>query len=72
VDAHVTLGVPLSATLPEARRAYRSQLRALHPDTGSGDTGALAAVKAAYRELERTLRAEAVAPAPSAHVDVYA
>jgi hypothetical protein len=29
-------------------------------------------VRSAYRELERTLRIEAVRAAPSPHVDVYA
>ncbi len=72
MDPLRTLGLPGTVTLPEARRAYRSYLRAFHPDPGSGDAAALASVKAAYRELERKLRAEAARPAPARHLDVYA
>jgi curved DNA-binding protein CbpA len=72
MDPLQTLGLPGTVTLSEARRAYRSYLRAFHPDTGSGDAAALAAVKDAYRDLERKLRAEAARPAPAPHVDVYA
>ena len=72
MDAHATLGVPPSVTLAEARRAYRIRLRAVHPDTGIGDAGAIAAVRTAYRELERRLRAEATKPEAALHVDVYA
>jgi curved DNA-binding protein CbpA len=72
MDAYATLGLPATVSLKDARRAYRTHLRALHPDTGSGDTKALAAVRGAYRELERTLRAEAVRAVPSPRVDVYA
>jgi curved DNA-binding protein CbpA len=72
MDAYATLGLPASVSLTEARRAYRAHLRAFHPDTGSGNTTALATVRAAYRELERTLRADATRAVPSPHVDVYA
>ena len=72
MDAYATLGLPPTVGLAEARRAYRTQLRALHPDTGSGDATALARVRAAYRELERALRAEATRAVPSPRVDVYA
>ena len=72
MDAYATLGLPASVTLSEARRAYRTYLRAFHPDTGSGDASALAMVKMAYRELERTLRAEAIRAVPSPRIDVYA
>jgi curved DNA-binding protein CbpA len=72
MDAHATLGLPSTVTFHEVRRAYRAHLRAFHPDTGTGDTAALSAVRGAYRELERKLRAEAVQTAPSPHLDVYA
>jgi len=72
MDPLQTLGLPGTVTLSEARRAYRAYVRAFHPDTGSGDAASLAAVKAAYREIERKLRAEAAKPAPALHIDVYA
>ncbi|HZO96351.1 MAG TPA: hypothetical protein VFB42_03170 [Gaiellaceae bacterium] len=47
-----TLGVGAGASRLELRRAYARRVRAAHPDTGAGDPRALAAVVAAYRELE--------------------
>jgi len=72
MDAYATLGLPAGVSLTEARRAYRTYVRAFHPDTGSGDATALATVKTAYRELERTLRADALRAVPSPRIDVYA
>ena len=73
-SATATLGVTRGASWAEIRHAYTTRLRAVHPDTGVGDTGALAAVRAAYKELAGTYRSDAVREAATAglHVDVYA
>ena len=57
VDAFGVLGLPYSPELTDAdvRRAYLLRLRAAHPDNG-GDTGAAAAVTAAYDALRSGVR----------------
>jgi hypothetical protein len=49
--AQSTLGVSSRASFAEVRRAYARQLRAHHPDTGSGDGRAIKEIRDAYREL---------------------
>ncbi|WP_396923456.1 J domain-containing protein [Mycolicibacterium sp.] len=69
-DPYRVLGVPPTATSGQIAHAYRTLLRALHPDTGTDDPAdvtRLAAVVAAYAALRgRTDRAgcEIRTPAP--------
>lgn len=71
-----TLGVDPSASPAEVRRAYRSALRRLHPDSArGGSVTALGTLVASYRALERSgaLVEEKPAPVePLRHIDVYA
>jgi curved DNA-binding protein CbpA len=71
-----TLGVEPSASPSEVRRAYRSALRRLHPDSArGGSVKALGTVVGAYRALERTgalVEAKQAPAEPLRHVDVYA
>jgi hypothetical protein len=52
VRAGAVLGVGGQPSPAALRRAYREQLRRVHPDTGSGDVTNLAEVRAAYRALQ--------------------
>jgi hypothetical protein len=56
-DAFAVLGLPYSPELTDddVRRAYKTRLRAAHPDVG-GDTGAAAAVTAAREALRSGVR----------------
>jgi len=78
--AYAILGLNPGASADDVRHAYRGALRRLHPDTGSGDVGALTRVARAYRTIESVLPVPApaveatAAPYPhlGRHVDVYA
>ena len=50
-DPYVVLGISSSASADEIRRAYRSRMRAVHPDTKHGDEEAAKEVNAAYALL---------------------
>jgi curved DNA-binding protein CbpA len=52
-DPYAVLGVSQDATPAEINAAYRSAVRACHPDTARPDRERLAAVIAAYRQLRR-------------------
>jgi curved DNA-binding protein CbpA len=71
-DAFAVLGLPYLPALTEedVRRAYRSRLRAVHPDAG-GDEEAAAAVTAAFAALRSGVRrGELLAAAAAAAVMV--
>jgi len=77
--AYATLGVSNAATWGDLRRAYRTQLRLHHPDTGAGNARALHTVTAAYQELRarHLSRVSSAAwpaeqPESGSLVDVYA
>jgi len=61
--AGAVLGVHGRTSPAALRRAYREQLKRVHPDTGSGDIRSLDQVRAAYRELQPQA-APAVAASP--------
>lgn len=50
-DPYAVLGVSMSASADEVRGAYRSRMRAVHPDTKHGDEEAAKEVNAAYALL---------------------
>lgn len=52
-DPHTVLGIGPDATPAEISAAYRSAVRACHPDTANPDRDRLAAVIAAYRQLRQ-------------------
>ena len=52
-DPYTVLGIDPDATPAEISAAYRSAVRACHPDTPHPDRDRLAAVLAAYRQLRR-------------------
>jgi DnaJ-like protein len=81
--AQSTLGVSGRASFAEVRRAYARQLRAHHPDTGTGDGRAIKEIRAAYRELAASAPRSLPTVAPGTYgygrvetrpqlVDVYA
>jgi hypothetical protein len=78
VHAGAVLGVAGQTSPAALRRAYREQLRRVHPDTGSGDIRSLNEVRAAYRELQPQVAPVAAAspwderPQLGMLVDLYA
>ena len=64
-DPYAVLGVNPGASSAEITAAYRSAVRACHPDTPHPDRDRLAAVIAAYRRLRDQLRDQEARPRSS-------
>jgi preprotein translocase subunit Sec63 len=67
LDPYLVLGVDPGASSAEIAAAYRSAVRACHPDTADPDRDRLAAVIAAYRHLRNKFRDQDTPPPAGDH-----
>jgi hypothetical protein len=63
-DALALFGLRRDTTWPEVRAAYRSRIRAVHPDVAPGASGDAARLNAAFSALERVYRRGEAPPPP--------